>query len=96
MLIALSIEAGSKSMQEVGGMIQKYKFVEQNISMLRHLTKEGYITHRLLFNYNLYKSYMGIKNERKMIRYRTVAKEMNTSVMTVRRAVSEMKAYVKD
>lgn len=76
-------------------MIQKYKFVEQNLKMLRKLTKEGYISHTLLMNYNIYKTYMTTKGTY-MERYKTVSSEMSTSVTTVRRAVSEMKAYVRD
>ena len=76
-------------------MIQKYKFVEQNIKMLRKLTKEGYISTKLLANYQIYKAYMTTKGTY-MERYNIVASEMNTSSRTVRRAVSEMKSYVRD
>lgn len=96
MLYSLSFEAGFEDMQKVGRMIQKYKFVEQNIKMLRHLTKEGYINHRLLMNYNIYKLYMQVKDNSKMNRYKAIADEMKLSVRTVRLAVSEMKAYVRD
>lgn len=77
-------------------MIQKYKFVEKNIDMLRTLTKNGYVSHTLLQYYNIYKSYMSIKNETKINRYKTVSKETRASMTTVRRAVAEMKKYVKD
>lgn len=77
-------------------MIQKYKFVEKNIVMLRELTKNGYVSPKLIVYYHIYKSYMDVKKEPKMARYQIVSKEINTSVSTVRRAVSEMKKYVKD
>lgn len=77
-------------------MIQKYKFVEQNIDMLRTLTKNGYVSHKLLMYYNIYKTYMSVKNESKINRYLTVAKEFKQSTTTVRRAVAEMKSYVRD
>lgn len=77
-------------------MIQKHKFVEKNIDMLRNLTKEGYVSYTLIQYYNIYKLYMSIKNEPKITRYKAVSKEMGFSVMTVRRAVAEMKKYVKD
>ena len=77
-------------------MIQKYKFVENNIEMLRKLTKNGYVSSKLLIYYNIYSTYMSIKNESKINRYQTVAKETGQSVMTVRRAVYDMKKYVKD
>lgn len=76
--------------------IQKYKFVEKNIDMLRKLTSNGYVSPTLLVYYHIYKSYMSIKNETKINRYKTVAKETRSSVTTVRRAVSDMKKYVKD
>lgn len=77
-------------------MIQKYKFVEKNIDMLRTLTKNGYVSYTLLQYYNIYKSYMSIKNKTKINRYKDVAKETRASVTTVRRAVAEMKSYVRD
>lgn len=77
-------------------MIQKYKFVEKNIDMLRTLTKNGYVSHTLLQYYYIYKSYMSIKNETKINRYKTVAAETRASMTTVRRAVADMKKYVRD
>lgn len=77
-------------------MIQKYKFVENNINMLRKLTKEGYVSSKLLTDYNIYKLYMGIKGNRKLERYRIVANEMGFSTIKVRLAVAEMKKYVID
>lgn len=77
-------------------MIQKHKFVEKNIEMLRKLTKNGYISPLLLCQYNIYKTYMSIKNTPKMSRYKMVADETKSSVMTVRRAITDMKKYVKD
>lgn len=76
-------------------MIQKHKFVEQNIDMLRTLTKNGYVSSKLLMYYNIYKNYMSVKSQSKINRYQTVAKETRQSVTTVRRAVAEMKAYVR-
>lgn len=77
-------------------MIQKYKFVENNINMLRKLTKEGYVSSKLLTDYNIYKLYMEIKGNRKIERYRTVAEELGFSTIKVRLAVAEMKKYVSD
>ena len=77
-------------------MIPKHKFVEKNLKMLRTLTKEGYISHTLLMNYNIYKHYMGIKDNSKMNRYKTVANETGHSARKVRLAVAEMKKYVTD
>lgn len=77
-------------------MIQKYKFVEQNLDMLRILTKYGYVSPKLLVYYNIYNVYMKVKDVSKINRYQTVAKETRSSIMTVRRAVSEMKAYVRN
>lgn len=77
-------------------MIQKYKFVEQNIDMLRTLTKDGYVSGKLLIYYNIYKTYSGVKSGSKTNRYSIVAKETRSSVTTVRRAVSDMKSYVKN
>jgi hypothetical protein len=75
---------------------QKYKFVEQNIEMIRTLTKDGYVSGKLLVYYNIYKTYMDIKSGSKTNRYIIVANETRSSVTTVRRAVSDMKSYVKD
>lgn len=75
-------------------MIQKHKFIEQNIDMLRTLTKNGYVSSKLLMYYNIYKNYMSVKSQSKINRYQTVAKETRQSVTTVRRAVSDMKKYV--
>lgn len=77
-------------------MIQKYKFVEKNMEMLRTLTKNGYVSPKLLQYYQIYKSYMSVKHPSKMERYRTVANETKSSVVKVRVAVAEMKRYVKD
>jgi hypothetical protein len=77
-------------------MIQKYKFVEKNIDMLRTLTKNGYVSPKLLLYYQIYNIYMKVKNESKINRYKTVANETRSSVGTVRRAVAEMKSYVRD
>ena len=77
-------------------MQQKYKFVEANIEMLRKLTRNGYVSPKLLQYYNLYLNYMSIKNEPKISRYQKVAKETKQSVMTVRRAVAEMKSYINN
>lgn len=77
-------------------MIQKYKFVEQNIEMFRTLTKNGYVSSKLLMYYHIYKAYMSVKSESKINRYNIVAKETKSSLTTVRRAVSDMKKYVKD
>ena len=77
-------------------MIQKYKFVEDNIEMLRKLTRNGYVSPKLLQYYSLYLNYMSIKNEPKINRYNMVAKQTKQSVMTVRRAVAEMKMYVSN
>ena len=88
-------QAGFEGVQEMARMIQKYKFVEQNIKMLQKLTKEGYISTKLLVNYQIYKAYMTTKGTY-MERYKMVATEMNTSSRTVRRAVKDMKEYVSD
>lgn len=76
-------------------MIQKYKFVEKNIEMLKTLTKNGYVSPKLLNDYSIYKSYMSIKNPSKMKRYSVVAKENKRSVVNVRVSVRDMKSYVK-
>lgn len=77
-------------------MIQKHKFVEQNIKMLRKLTNEGYVSPKLLSYYSMYKLYMSIKMPNKTDRYKEVSNQTKNSTTTVRRAVSEMKAYVRD
>lgn len=74
--------------------IQKYKFVEKNISMLRMLTKEGYVSPKLLSYYNIYLNYISIKNKQKMNKYEITAQETGNSIITVRRAVYDMKSYV--
>lgn len=77
-------------------MIQKYKFIEANYDMLSKLTRNGYVSPKLLQYYKLYLNYMSIKNEPKINRYQRVAKETKQSVMTIRRAVAEMKMYVSN
>jgi len=77
-------------------MIQKYKFVENNIDILRMLTKNGYVSSNLLVYYNIYKTYMSVKDSSKMYRYSIVAKETRSSLTTVRRAVAEMKTYIRN
>lgn len=81
-------------MWAMGRMIQKHKFVEQNIDMLRKLTKEGYMSSKLLTNYNVFKLYISIKDNSQMKRYKAVASEMQMSVVAVRKAVYDMKKYV--
>ena len=77
-------------------MIQKHKFVEANLEMLRKLTRNGYVSPKLLQYYNLYLNYMSIKKGQKINRYEIVSKETKQSVRTVRRAVSEMKQYISN
>ena len=77
-------------------MIQKHKFVEKNIDMLRKLTNNGYVSPKLINYYNIYKSYMSVKDSSKMQRYSIVAKETQSSVPTVRLAVRDMKKYIKN
>ena len=77
-------------------MVQKHKFVEKNIDMLRKLTNNGYVSPKLINYYNIYKSYMSVRNSSKMERYSIVSKETQSSVSTVRLAVAEMKKYVKN
>ena len=77
-------------------MVQKYKFVEKNIDMLRTLTKNGYVSPKLLNDYDIYKSYMNIKDPSKMKRYSIVAKDNKRSVVNVRQSVYQMKKYVKE
>ena len=74
--------------------IQKYKFVEKNIKMLRELTLNGYVSPKLLNNYDIYKTYISIKNTPKMKRYKQVSMQKNCSISLVRSAVYEMKQYV--
>lgn len=64
--------------------------------MLRTLTQNGYVSHTLLSNYNMYKTYIAVKSVSKINRYQQVAKEFRVTMMTVRRAVKDMKAYVKN
>ena len=77
-------------------MVQKHKFVEKNIDMLKTLTKNGYVSPKLLNDYDIYKSYMSIKDPSKMKRYSIVAKENKRSVVNVRQSVYQMKKYVKE
>ncbi len=77
-------------------MIQKHKFVEQNIKMLRTLTNEGFVSPKLLNYYSIYKLYMSIKMPRKTDRYKAVSAQTKNSTTTIRRAVYEMKKYIKN
>ena len=77
-------------------MVQKHKFVEKNIDMLKTLTKNGYVSPKLLNDYDIYKSYMNIKDPSKMKRYSIVAKDNKRSVVNVRQSVYQMKKYVKE
>ena len=77
-------------------LVQKHKFVEKNIDMLKTLTKNGYVSPKLLNDYDIYKSYMSIKDPSKMKRYSIVAKENKRSVVNVRQSVYQMKKYVRE
>lgn len=77
-------------------MIQKHKFVRENIDLLRKLTKSGYVSPKLLAYYDIYLTYMDIKDSSKINRYKIVAELKNTTSHTVRRAVSDMKRYIRD
>ena len=77
-------------------MVQKYKFVEKNFSMLKKLTEKGYVSPKLLEYYNIYLTYVGIKDNSRLRRYKTVAEIKKVSQHTVRRAVCEMKRYIRD
>lgn len=76
-------------------MIQKYKFVEKNIDTLRDLVKSGYASSTLMTYYDLYIAYTKTKDPSKIKRYQTVARQTSSSITTVRRAVREMKMYVR-
>jgi len=60
------------------------------------LTKNGYVSPKLLNDYDIYKSYMNIKDPSKMKRYSIVAKDNKRSVVNVRQSVYQMKKYVKE
>lgn len=77
-------------------MIQKHRFVSENIDLLRKLTKAGYVSPKLLVYYDIYITYMSVKDSSKINRYKIVADLKRTTPHTVRRAVSDMKKYVKD
>ena len=77
-------------------LVQKHKFVEKNIDMLKTLTKNGYVSPKLLNDYDIYKSYMSIKDPSKMKRYSIVAKDNKRSVVNVRQSVYQMKKYVRE
>ena len=77
-------------------MIQKHRFVSQNIDLLRKLVKAGYVSPKLLVYYDIYITYMSVKDSSKINRYKIVADLKKTTSHTVRRAVSDMKKYVKD
>ena len=77
-------------------MIQKHRFVSKNIDLLRKLTKAGYVSPKLLVYYDIYITYMSVKDSSKINRYKIVADLKKTTSHTVRRAVSDMKKYVKD
>lgn len=74
--------------------IQKYKFVENNMKMLRELTLMGYVSPKLLNYYDIYKTFKSIKDKPKMHRYKLVSMQTKNSIMTVRLAVYEMQKYV--
>jgi len=75
-------------------MIQQYKFVQNNISMLQKLMKQGYISPKLLVYYDIFQTYQTIKEKSRINRYKIVAEMKGQSTSTVRRAVYEMKKYV--
>lgn len=75
--------------------IQQHKFIEQNIKLIRHLTRMGFISPKLLTYYDIFLEYQKIKNKSRINRYSQVAKIKRQSVSTVRRAVYEMKKYVQ-
>jgi len=77
-------------------MIQKHKFVEQNIDLLHKLTKNGYVSPKLLLYYDIYITYMSVKGDTMQRRYKIVADLKKITTHTVRRAVTDMKRYVKD
>lgn len=77
-------------------MIQKHKFVKDNINLLRKLTKNGYVSPKLLAYYDIYLTYMDVKDNSKINRYKIVAGLKNTTSHTVRRAVCDMKKYIRD
>ena len=80
----------------MGKMIQKHKFVSENMDLLRKLTQNGYVSSKLLCYYDIYLTYMSVKDSSKLNRYKIVAALKKTTSHTVRRAVSDMKSYIRD
>lgn len=76
-------------------MVQKHKFIEDNLKTFRKLASNGFISSKSLEYYRIYKIYMSIKGLPKMDRYKQTAIETNTTARTVRQAVAEMKKYVR-
>lgn len=74
--------------------IQQHKFVANNLSLLQNLTRNGFVSTKLLTYYDIYLTYMSTKDSSKMKRYKLVSEIKKTTPQTVRRAVYEMKKYV--
>lgn len=77
-------------------MVQKHKFVEKNFELFRTLTRNGYVSPKLLEYYYIYLTYINIKEKSRLDRYKVVAEIKKISPHTVRRAVCDMKKYIRD
>lgn len=75
-------------------MIEKYRLIERNLKLIKQLTKDGYISPKLLLYYEIYIIYRTDKDSSKLDRYKKIARLTKSSVTTVRRAVADMKSYV--
>lgn len=75
-------------------MIEKYRLIERNLKLIKQLTKDGYISPKLLLYYEIYIIYRTDKDSSKLERYKKIAHLTKSSVTTVRRAVADMKSYV--
>lgn len=75
-------------------MIEKYRLIERNLKLIKQLTKDGYISPKLLLYYEIYIIYRTDKDSSKLERYKKIARLTKSSVTTVRRAVADMKSYV--
>lgn len=76
-------------------MIEKYRLIERNLKLIKQLTKDGYISPKLLLYYEIYIIYRTDKDSSKLERYKKIARLTKSSVTTVRRAVTDMKSYVQ-
>jgi len=68
-----------------------YNFVKSNVAIIKHLIKIGYLSNKILIDFDIYVSYISTEGP-KMARYEIVAESNDCSIRTVMTSIKSMES----